>query len=162
MRKKYTLCILLLLMFIATACDNTFEADESSERSGDSEEVSLNLNSEADYLDLVEDFEEVNIENTTKKIEDNESFYLYVGRATCPYCRIFVPKLHSAAENNLSVINYLDVENTAQDAELESFLSTINLQYVPSLISFDEEGNFDKLDIDSHNITIQEIENFIN
>lgn len=167
MRRNFLIYILLLTIFTVTACgEGTLQTEERYERNDSSfessEEKSLNINNESEYLGLVEDFKKVSVEDINKKIDNNESFYLYVGRVTCPYCRIFVPKLHSAAENNLSQINYLDVENTTQDAEFESFLSTINLQYVPSVVFFDDEGDFDMLDIDSNKITVQEIKDFIN
>lgn len=42
-------------------------------------------------------------------IENNESFILYAGRDTCPYCQQFVPVLMEAAENqNVKTIYHID------------------------------------------------------
>lgn len=162
MGKKYYLPLLLLVSFIFAACDDTTQNEETSGKSEASEEVLLEPASESEYVELVEDFTKISIDNLNTKVSNKESFNLYIGRKTCSYCRIFVPKLHTASQNSEAMIFYLDVENanTNQDDEVELFLSTVNLQYVPSLISFND-GDFTMLDIDSENITIEEIENFI-
>jgi len=43
------------------------------------------------------------------KIDDDETFVLYAGRETCPFCQQYVPKLQEAAENlSLDMIYYID------------------------------------------------------
>lgn len=43
------------------------------------------------------------------KMDNDETFILYIGRDTCPYCQQFVPELMEAAENQgYSVIYHVD------------------------------------------------------
>ncbi|MER0124033.1 hypothetical protein ABPH35_10480 [Streptococcus sp. ZJ93] len=53
-----------------------------------------------DYRTSVVNFERVATEEVEDLQSKNKSFILYTGRKTCPYCRIFVPKLKVASEKS--------------------------------------------------------------
>jgi predicted bacteriocin transport accessory protein len=65
------------------------------------------------------------------KMEDSESFVVYVGRDTCPYCQQFVPNLMEAAENlDMEMIYHVD----SVDDENEMFITDGGYNYTPTTL----------------------------
>ncbi len=70
------------------------------------------------------------------KIEQGDSFILFVGRETCPYCQQVVPELHeSALESNYDSILYID----SQSDDNRQFMLEQDFEGVPVTI-FIENG----------------------
>lgn len=160
MKKYRLLSILILFLSISTACTTSLSENISEENIIENETI-MDPITESEYVELAEDFSAIHIDDINEKIDNEENFNLYLGRKTCPYCRMFAPKLHTAMENNCSDLYYLDVENEDQHAEIKVFLIANNIQYVPSLLTFDNDGTVETLDIDSQNITVEEIYTFL-
>lgn len=112
------------------------------------------------YHEYVSYFENLTIDSLTKKIENNQSFTVYIGRDDCPYCQIFVPKLYEAMNSVNAEILYLDTNKETNVKALSDFTQEYNILYVPSLLKF-EYSKMNALEIDSENITIEEIELFL-
>lgn len=65
------------------------------------------------------------------RMEASESFVVYVGRDTCPYCQQFVPNLMEAAENlDIDMIYHVD----SVDDENESFIVDGGYNYTPTTL----------------------------
>lgn len=117
---------------------------------------------EKEYERVVSDFINIVPNEINKKINNGDSFYLYTGRKTCPYCAMFAPKLNEAAKETHSDIFYLDLENS--DAEnLNDFLQKNDISLVPDLSFFDGQNNHNRLtDFNSETIKVDEIIDFLN
>lgn len=62
-------------------------------------------------------------------MENNETFVLYIGRDTCPYCQQFVPNLMEAAENlDIDTLYHVDTI----DPSNSSFIDDENINYTPT------------------------------
>ena len=63
------------------------------------------------------------------KLENNETFILYIGRDTCPYCQQHVPNLMEAALNqNISEIYHVDTI----DSSNSQFVDDEKVNYTPT------------------------------
>lgn len=63
------------------------------------------------------------------KIDNSETFILYAGRDTCPYCQQYVPVLMTAAENlDISVIYHVDTIDPLNDM----FVTDENVYLTPT------------------------------
>ena len=63
-------------------------------------------------ISILEDnpFVYVTGEEIVKKIEDNETFYVYFGSKYCPWCRSVIEKsIELAKKNNINTIYYVDI-----------------------------------------------------
>lgn len=151
MKKAVLILLSFLIFFSLSGCkiNNSDSFKNKLESTSSSYEV------------LVKDFEIITVKEINKKISNSDQFLLYIGRKTCPYCQIFVPKLHIAAEKENTKIYYLDTENINENDEIDLFLKSIQVQYVPNLIYFNSVNDNLFLEIDSENITVKEIHDFI-
>lgn len=46
--------------------------------------------------------------------DKDETYFVYFGRSTCPYCQDFVGDLKEASKKTGATIYYIDTENTKQ------------------------------------------------
>lgn len=110
------------------------------------------------YAELVSHFTEVkNPEDIESKSTDTDVI-VYIGRETCPYCQIFVPKLYEAYNNTDTEIIYVDSDSPTEI--MQNFLQKNNIKYVPNLSIFRDGKVIKTLEIDSKNISIEKIESF--
>lgn len=94
--------------------------------------------------------------------QEKESFFVYTGRASCPFCQRFAPKLYESNllnENDDVVINYLNSDNES-DTGLYDYLSKYNIEYVPNFSYFKDGILTETLQISS-DITINQISDFL-
>lgn len=124
--------------------------------------VSSCSNEPKEYSEYTSDFIEVSIDDIDLLIDQKEKFYLYIGRESCPYCQMFVPKLYEASKKISKDIYYLDIESEIhQEDELIQFSEEYSIMYVPFFIKFNDEAKYAILDIDSEKIAISEIVDFM-
>lgn len=97
------------------------------------------------YEEKVSDFTELSISDIQQK--NHEEFRLYIGRKTCPYCQIFVPKLHSTGLNVGKTLYYLDLEE--MDESKQELLDLLKVTSVPVLLSISPKNTEKSLTIDS-------------
>jgi predicted bacteriocin transport accessory protein len=109
------------------------------------------------YNNYVVDFSKIDIPTIQNKLDNNEPFFLYVGRSTCPWCRKLVPFLHELSINKKIDLFYLDSTNTDTDYELKEFRDYYGIQYVPTVIFFYKNNEYEKaqLDITLDNFNIE-------
>ncbi|EKO5602660.1 hypothetical protein PZ877_002903 [Listeria innocua] len=111
------------------------------------------------YIDYVSDFKSLDVKTIKEKVKKNDKFYLYIGRETCSYCQIFVPKLYKAAKEKGQIIYYWDVGDLDDSDKISNeFLDHYKVQYTPTLIKFDNEHKYKTIDFDSEKVTVKELE----
>jgi predicted bacteriocin transport accessory protein len=73
--------------------------------------------------------------NVYERLENDETFILYIGRDTCPYCQQYVPVLMEAAENlDFTEIYHVD----SIDSLNAMFINTNNITGTPTTFVFKE------------------------
>lgn len=83
----------------------------------------------------------INQDEFKEKISNNESFFIYIGRPTCPYCRTFMPKLEEILlETNKPIFYYNTQAPASKKQQIRDFLRSLNVYYVPTILFFDN-GN---------------------
>lgn len=110
------------------------------------------------YSEIASTFETVTVDELKAVQEKDEIFFLYVGRETCPYCAIFVPKLDKATTEQNSIY-YLDTENKTN--ELVEYLDSYKIESVPYLAKVNGREIVDELYI-SNELTVSTIKEFLN
>lgn len=115
--KKKILSIFLLVIssFIITACDNKIDKDSALAFKEEYEALNGKTNSSGKVhrtitIDDDNPYIKVSQEEIVSKIENNETFYLYVGDPLCPWCRSVLEKsIEVAKNNNINKIYYIDI-----------------------------------------------------
>lgn len=138
MRKRSNFFISILCIFIvAIIC--ILGHINMSENHDKQKELVANVNSENDivtnmYKKNTEKFVPVSA-NEILNDDSKDSFLLYIGRETCPYCQKFVEELSKVSEKFGKTIYYLDSENVSEDKELQEVGKKFNIEAVPTLLS---------------------------
>ena len=111
MKNKYLLIMLVTMaLFIITGCGNK-KALEFKKEYEDVNGKTIRENIKYRTLNIDEDnpYIKTTIEEIEKKINNKESFYLYVGDSLCPWCRSGLEKMIEVAKNeNIKEIYYVD------------------------------------------------------
>lgn len=100
-----------------------------------------NKNKSDNNLSVIpKEFTELDIYQVQKKIENGDSFFLYTGRDTCRYCRVIIPILNKIYSKLEIELLYLNSEYTDVDAQIQEFRTQYEIEFVPSLIKFDDNS----------------------
>ena len=108
--KKYFIWLLLVSIFILTACGeskNSFKEDYESINGKENKSGKIHR-----VVTIPEDnvFEEVDAKKIVKMIDDKETFYVYFGSRLCPWCRSVIEKACEIANlRGISKIYYVDI-----------------------------------------------------
>ena len=136
MRKKILLLITVLLIGGLTFAGCTFEAKPKQaaiDFKNEYEQVngkeakqgvqwrSLNIAEDNPYVKVTDD-------DIAKKIQDGETFYLYVGDHLCPWCRSGIEKMIEVAKKNkVDTIYYIDFWD---NSHVETLRDTYDVEVV--------------------------------
>lgn len=85
------------------------------------------------YEEDIKSFEKVLSTTADQLLSNEELAIVYIGRATCPFCRKFARKLSGLASEINSTIYYVESDN-ASDSEINSFREKYNIVTVPGFI----------------------------
>ena len=85
------------------------------------------------YKEDVELFERVLSTQADKLLSNEELSIVYIGRATCPFCRKFTKKLNGLTNKINTPIYYVDSANFS-DNGINSFREKYNIVTVPGFI----------------------------
>lgn len=115
MKKIFLAVIALFLVFTVTACNS--KKDNSSALAFKEEYESLNGKENASgkvhrtlNIDSNNPYVKVTPKDIVEKINNNDTFYLYVGDPLCPWCRSVIEKsIEVAKENDIDKIYYIDI-----------------------------------------------------
>lgn len=87
------------------------------------------------FEDYVAIFEKTTSKNIQEKIDVGEELVLFVGRASCPFCQRFAPKINSVAAKLEQKVYFVDSEDFDDD-NLSSFRELHKIKTVPGLLVF--------------------------
>ncbi len=85
------------------------------------------------YEEDVKLFEKVLSIEADQLLSNEELAIVYIGRATCPFCRKFAKKLSGLTSQINQAIYYVESDNTS-DNEINSFREKYNILTVPGFI----------------------------
>ena len=144
--KAWVLLAMIAMFILLSGCSdrNLREVDTSvlsSPQSGTTLEIELLA-----YSYAVSTFHEVTAEEVEDAISNGEEFFLYVGRATCEWCRKIAPVLSQVAQEDGIEIYYLDSTNTESDLSIKTFRETYGIETVPTIMEFFSNGEYDILE----------------
>lgn len=114
---------------------------------------------QTDYQIAVNRLQKISIEAVEQKIQQQESFYLYTGRESCPYCQEFAPKLAKAVDETKITVYYLDSEHIDKTS-WNNIKTTVGFKRIPNLTYFKNGTVYDRLS-DASQASVEMIETFI-
>lgn len=95
------------------------------------------------YAHAIKKFTQVSIDELNLKLNKDDSFFIYVGRVTCPDCRKIVPTLSNISLENEIEMFYLDSEETESNVAIKEFRNKYKISSVPTIIYFYDSQNYD-------------------
>ncbi|MBF0788037.1 MULTISPECIES: conjugal transfer protein TraF [unclassified Streptococcus] len=90
------------------------------------------------FQELVQDFTPISIKEAEYLLAQRERTILFLGRASCPYCQRFIPKLHSVAQANGLTVYFID--STNPDPQLQALRQRYQAATVPALLFASSNG----------------------
>lgn len=159
MKKKFITTILLALsMVLLVACSLSNKTTNEPK----------NVPSQTVYhekLENLENLEQITLVDVVEKLNSGESFIILFARPTCPYCRIFAPKLYDAVaslekDNTNIKIYYVNTDEENTDT-FKDFAYRNKIKTVPNLSYFAKGVKVDSLEKGSQS-TVQETIDFLN
>lgn len=105
--------------------------------------------------------EEIEIEEIYRIQKTNETYAIYVGRPSCPFCKEFYKQLNSI-ENKSIPVYYLNSITNYDDSpsEIKKFRDEYNIKFVPSFKVFTGKNVISELEI-NNDTTTSNIEDFL-
>lgn len=83
-------------------------------------------------------YEEITYNEYVEKVENEESFILFIGSATCSHCNDYKSKVEKIVKDYQIMIYYIDI-NKFTDEQLNKFKTQINFSGTPTTV-FIENG----------------------
>ena len=114
---------------------------------------------QTEYQIAIKRLQKISLEAVEQKIQHKESFYLYTGRESCPYCQEFAPKLAKAVDKTETTVYYLDSEHIDKTS-WNNFKTTVGFKTIPNLTYFTNGTVYDILPKASQ-ASVEVIESFI-
>ncbi|MBX4268548.1 thioredoxin domain-containing protein [Clostridium estertheticum] len=88
---------------------------------------------------------DINKESLAEKIENKESFLVYIGRPSCPDCRKFTPKLEKKlTDTNKQILYYNTEVHASKKQEMRVYLNSLGIKSVPTIMGV-SKGNVEKV-----------------
>lgn len=103
--------------------------------------------------------QKISLEAVEQKIQHQESFYLYTGRESCPYCQEFAPKLAKAVDETKITVYYLDSEHIDKTS-WNNFKTTVGFKTIPNLTYFTNGTAYERLQ-NASQASVEVIESFV-
>lgn len=91
-----------------------------------------------DFKTYIQDFITIDVEQAQTLLSAKEGGILFIGRATCPYCNRFAPKLHKVAKEKQVPIHFLD--SSQASPELQALRDHYQVPTVPGLLVAKADG----------------------
>ncbi|WP_055070016.1 thioredoxin domain-containing protein [Clostridium massiliamazoniense] len=85
------------------------------------------------YEEDIKEFKKVLSTGADELLSNKDLAVVYIGRATCPFCRKFAKKLSGLAKEIDTTIYYVDSENFSDDG-INSFREKYDIVTVPGFI----------------------------
>ena len=116
MKKILSILLVLISVFAVVGCEQKSKATEASlafkedyEKLNGKENKSGKVHRTVS-IDEVNPYVEVSADEIVKKLENDETFYVYFGSTLCPWCRSTIESaIKVAKEKNIETIYYVDI-----------------------------------------------------
>ncbi|EMF0128694.1 thioredoxin, partial [Enterococcus hirae] len=79
-------------------------------------------------------YPENSFQEVIKKKEENQSFYLYLGRKDCKECQRVTKKIEKKSQSLPMDVYYVDTKEETQQDLLRQFLSNYQIKTVPTFL----------------------------
>lgn len=79
-------------------------------------------------------FEPVSASKAQELLSSTEKGILFIGRPSCPYCRLFEPKLTAVAQREGLSIAFLNSEDISDRQGIQDLRATYGVPTVPGLL----------------------------
>lgn len=90
-----------------------------------------------EYERNIKELSPISANELKDKLNENETFIIYFGRPTCPYCRNLSPVLKEFNERIDESLFYFNTDGEDYDEEMKTFLSDeLGISSVPTTLSF--------------------------
>lgn len=86
------------------------------------------------FEETIAQFTTVEIGEVKQAIENGKDMIVFLGRSTCPFCRLFAPKLAQVAEDHQKKVFFVNNENPIDAEALQAFRQEYHLATVPALL----------------------------
>ncbi|WP_263008841.1 thioredoxin [Streptococcus sciuri] len=86
------------------------------------------------FDEAIETMTEISIFDLEERITKGEDMIAFIGRPTCPYCQLFVPKLAQVVNETGVKVSYLESDNVKDASEIAAFRETYTIPTVPALL----------------------------
>lgn len=90
------------------------------------------------FQTLAKDFSPVTVDQARELLTTQDQAILFLGRATCPYCNRFIPKLHAVAQKHQLTVHFLDT--SLASPALQDLRDHYQVPTVPGLLYASENG----------------------
>lgn len=124
LKKVRIIALLMGLVILFSSCE------KSNNESYDDNNNFINLNGASD------------LENVLSK----EGKYIYFGRDTCKYCRVFMSILKDITKDSNVKINIFDTDKYKKDDKVKALLGDNDFKTVPQLFYVDKDKSIKKID----------------
>lgn len=129
--RKFSLCLIpLSLLTLLSACQMISSPTINTDLSQSSKSKAC--------------MKPIRLVQVNEKLANKESFYFYVGRPTCPYCRHFEPKLLKAIEDTQVPVFYLNTDEE-DSTDVTTFVEEQGIESIPHLTYYKEGEEEDLL-----------------
>lgn len=89
----------------------------------------------------IKSYQEISYESLLTKLENKETFILYIGSSDCTACESFNPVLKSVLKDYQISVQYIDVEKLSKE-DLHHFETIINFGNSTPKVYFIEKGEY--------------------
>lgn len=86
------------------------------------------------YEENIAGFEEINSAKAQSLVKGEAEAVIYIGKAVCPFCQIFIRKLKKVAEETDTTIYYVNSVEVSDMAGITAFRKEYNIPTVPGFI----------------------------
>ena len=86
------------------------------------------------YEENVASFERIDSAKADELVKGEGEAVIYVGKLPCPFCQLFVEKLHKVAKETDTHVYYLDSMESADMKGISAFRSEYKIPTVPGFI----------------------------
>ncbi len=92
------------------------------------------------YYYAISDFTEIDTATVNNKINNEDTFFLFMGKASCKWSVKLAPIISDIFQGEEIEVFYLDSEDTETNKELQELREFVNVETVPAILYFDNAG----------------------
>ena len=85
------------------------------------------------YEENVASFEKIDSAKAQELVKGEGEAVIYIGKAVCPYCQLFTPKLKKVAEETNTQVYYV---NSVEESDMEGITAFRNEYDIPTVPGF--------------------------